>query len=168
MTGISNRLGWEEALDSEQARATRRGLSTGVVVIDLDELKEVNDADGHQAGDRLLTAAARSLQGAVRGEEVLARVGGDEFAVLATDCDQGCLEALMARLRSVLAAVDVRASIGAVTVPTGVPLREAWQQADKQMYVEKRGLPESGEPPALSTDQATLSTDEATEDREAS
>jgi diguanylate cyclase (GGDEF)-like protein len=75
----------------------------------------------------------------VRREDVLARVGGDEFAVLVSDCDPGCLDRLVARLREVLDAVGVRASIGAVSVPAGTGLRQAWSVADRQMYAEKHG-----------------------------
>ncbi len=139
LTGITNRAGWEEALGSEHARAVRRGLWTGLVSLDLDELKEINDRYGHPAGDALLVAAAESLQSVVRREDVLARVGGDEFAVLVSDCDPGCLDRLMARLRVVLDSVGVRASIGAVSVPAGTGLRQAWSIADRQMYAEKHG-----------------------------
>jgi diguanylate cyclase (GGDEF)-like protein len=137
LTGITNRLGWEEALASEQARASRRGLWTGLVSVDLDELKQMNDRFGHHAGDALILAAAESLQAVVRREDVLARVGGDEFAVLVSDCDVECLERLMDRLRAVLSAVDVRASVGAVSVPSGTSLRDAWKIADQEMYAEK-------------------------------
>jgi diguanylate cyclase (GGDEF)-like protein len=140
LTGITNRLGWEEALASEQARAARRGLWTGVVSVDLDELKQMNDRFGHHAGDALLLAAAESLQAVVRREDVLARVGGDEFAVLVSDCDADCLDRLITRLRTVLDTVGVRASVGAVSVPTGTSLQEAWQVADREMYAEKHGL----------------------------
>jgi diguanylate cyclase (GGDEF)-like protein len=137
LTGISNRLGWDEALASEQARASRRGLWTGLVSVDLDELKQINDRHGHQAGDGLLLATAESLQAVVRREDVLARVGGDEFAVLVSDCDAGCLDRLIGRLRAVLDGVGVRASVGAVSVPSGTSLLDAWHIADQQMYAEK-------------------------------
>ncbi|HSP37738.1 MAG TPA: diguanylate cyclase [Frankiaceae bacterium] len=140
LTGITNRLGWNEALASEQARASRRGLWTGVVSVDLDELKQINDRLGHPAGDALLVATAEGLQAVVRREDVLARVGGDEFVVLVSDCDVDCLDRLIARLRPVLDAVGVRASVGAASVPAGSSLKDAWQLADQQMYAEKHGL----------------------------
>lgn len=139
LTGITNRLGWDEALAGEQARASRRGLWTGLVAVDLDDLKVTNDRDGHEAGDGLLQAAAESLQAVVRREDVLARVGGDEFAVLVSDCDGECLDMLIRRLRQVLDSVGVRAAIGAVSVGPGTALREAWKLADLQMYAEKHG-----------------------------
>jgi diguanylate cyclase (GGDEF)-like protein len=141
LTGVTNRRGWEEALTSEEARANRRGLRTGLISLDLDDLKEVNDRAGHAAGDRLLVAAARSLTSVLRREDVLARTGGDEFAVLVVDCDDECLDHLVARLRSALNDVRVRASVGAVHVPAGSSLREAWQRADQRMYAEKRRDP---------------------------
>lgn len=139
LTGITNRAGWEDALDSEHARAVRRGLWTGLVSLDLDELKAINDRYGHPAGDALIVAAAESLQCVVRREDVLARVGGDEFAVLVSDSDPECLDRLVVRLRVVLDGVGVRASVGAVSVPAGTGLRQAWSVADRQMYAEKHG-----------------------------
>jgi diguanylate cyclase (GGDEF)-like protein len=140
LTGLDNRLGWDEALISEQSRATRRQLWTGLVSVDLDELKRINDRDGHAAGDELLVVAADALRSVVRREDVLARVGGDEFAVLAGDCDAGRLDRLISRLRLVLDTAGVRASVGAVSVPPGTVLRDAWRVADAEMYAEKRGL----------------------------
>jgi diguanylate cyclase (GGDEF)-like protein len=140
LTGIANRLGWNEALESEQARASRRGLRTGLVSVDLDDLKRINDLHGHDAGDRLLTVAAKGLQAVVRREDVLARTGGDEFAVLVSDCDAACLDRFVARLRPVLDRVGVRASIGAVSVTPGTTLREAWKLADQAMYAEKHAF----------------------------
>jgi diguanylate cyclase len=156
LTGITNRLGWDEALESEQSRASRRGLWTGLVSVDLDDLKRINDRHGHHAGDALLKATAKGLQAVVRREDVLARVGGDEFAVLVSDCDTECLELLVGRLRPVLEGVGVRASVGAVSVSSGTVLREAWKLADQQMYADKHGY--NGRPRDLDLTDAALRT----------
>ncbi|MCB0881154.1 MAG: EAL domain-containing protein [Thermoleophilia bacterium] len=81
LTGLANRALFHQHV--ERAVATGRG--TGVLFIDLDDFKAVNDTLGHAVGDRLLRAAARRLAGCVRGDDVVARLGGDEFAVLCMD-----------------------------------------------------------------------------------
>ncbi|MGZ4165643.1 MAG: sensor domain-containing diguanylate cyclase [Solirubrobacteraceae bacterium] len=82
LTGLPNRRAWEETLDRELARATRDGHPVCVAVLDLDDFKRYNDQRGHLAGDLLLTQAAESWRAQLRGGDVLARYGGDEFAAL--------------------------------------------------------------------------------------
>jgi diguanylate cyclase (GGDEF)-like protein/PAS domain S-box-containing protein len=82
LTGLPNRRAWEETLDRELARATRDGQPVCVAVLDLDEFKRYNDQRGHLAGDLLLTQAAEAWRAQLRGGDVLARFGGDEFAAL--------------------------------------------------------------------------------------
>lgn len=82
LTGLPNRRAWEETLDRELARAARDGQPVCVAVLDLDDFKRYNDQRGHLAGDLLLTQAAESWRAQLRGGDVLARYGGDEFAAL--------------------------------------------------------------------------------------
>jgi diguanylate cyclase (GGDEF)-like protein len=82
LTNLLNRRGWEQAADRGIARAERSGDSVTVVLLDLDRLKRINDELGHDAGDRVLCETGERLAAAFRGEDVMARVGGDEFAVL--------------------------------------------------------------------------------------
>ena len=85
LTGLPNRVTFHDRLLRDLARAKRRKEVVGVVLIDLDRFKEVNDTLGHAVGDRLLLAVARRLLGAVRETDTLARIGGDEFCVILTD-----------------------------------------------------------------------------------
>ena len=85
LTGLANRALVENHLDLAIARARRDGLSVAVMFFDLDDFKVVNDRLGHAAGDRLLTAAAERLRRILRGSDVLARHGGDEFLIVLSD-----------------------------------------------------------------------------------
>jgi diguanylate cyclase (GGDEF)-like protein len=98
LTGLANRRGWDEQLDRELARARRSGGAVSVALLDFDDFKGFNDAHGHQAGDRLLVAAAAAWQGQLRAVDVLCRWGGDEFAVLLPDCSEREIREIIARI----------------------------------------------------------------------
>jgi diguanylate cyclase (GGDEF)-like protein/PAS domain S-box-containing protein len=89
LTGLPNRRALQELLARELARAQRGGPAVGLLLIDLDDFKRVNDTLGHSAGDALLAEAARRLRTAVREGDLVARIGGDEFAVLASAAGSG-------------------------------------------------------------------------------
>lgn len=121
LTGLYNRRQFESVLASEFARWQRRESSIALIMLDLDHFKLVNDTWGHQAGDRVLVTLARILVAAVRREDMPARVGGEEFAIIMPDVPGD--EALQAaeRLRALVAAslfdigvetVEIRISIG--------------------------------------------------------
>ena len=82
LTGAANRRAFDAALGAELARAKRHDASLALVVFDFDGFKEINDRHGHAVGDDLLREVARKLQGQMRVSDVLARVGGDEFALI--------------------------------------------------------------------------------------
>jgi diguanylate cyclase (GGDEF)-like protein/PAS domain S-box-containing protein len=85
LTGLANRVVFVEAVDQAIGRARRTGTGFAVLYLDLDHFKDVNDTLGHPVGDELLRLAAERLQHAVRGTDVIARFGGDEFAVIVSD-----------------------------------------------------------------------------------
>lgn len=141
LTGLFNRAYLEAELER---LAGGRQFPVSVVMADVDGLKKVNDRLGHGAGDRLLQQAARVLMEAFRAEDVVARIGGDEFAVLLPGADSAIVEGLLERITASQEAVNcsgidcpVSLSLGAATVLSGEGLRKALQLADKRMYENK-------------------------------
>ena len=115
---------------------------------DVDRLKEANDRLGHAAGDELLKHAAEVFKNAFRREDVAARIGGDEFAALLPNTDEGALIEAMERLHQHLLQnnqenyrlpLPLSLSIGAATAQSGEELMTAWRMADQRMYREKKG-----------------------------
>jgi diguanylate cyclase (GGDEF)-like protein len=142
LTGVGNRLAWEESVDAARSRLARTGKPVSVVFVDLDRLKETNDRLGHDAGDRHIRGLAAALAQVVPEESTLARIGGDEFAVLALGLDEtGCGD-LVRSLRTTLAtlevgSVSVSASIGVAACPPCISLDEALRLADERLYADK-------------------------------
>lgn len=138
LTDLPNRRAWEERLQDEQHLLSGLREPNFISVIDLDSLKEINDRSGHHAGDKLLREAAHVLRGAVRDSDFVARVGGDEFAVLGLQ--SGAVDAswLSQRFGNALKAAGISASVGTVLAEPGQPLKWAWEDADRAMYREKR------------------------------
>ena len=139
LTGLGNRLAWDEAMSA--AAATNRRL--GVVVADLDYLKTVNDEHGHHAGDRYLQAGADVLKRCVRAGDLVVRLGGDEFAVLVHDADEGVSIELAARVEQTSRTVEVD-GLGRLSMTLGwavtsdvVSVHDAWRQADGHLYRAK-------------------------------
>lgn len=138
LTGTYNRRGWTRLLKAEDARCRRYGQSAGVVMADLDNLKQINDSLGHDAGDALLVRAARALDSAVRGGDALARIGGDEFAVLAIGVGTPELEHLRERAEHALREADVEATLGTGLRTRAQTLVQAYRAADLAMLQSKR------------------------------
>jgi len=137
LTGACNRRGWERMLAAEEERCRRYGHPAGVVIVDLDGLKETNDRGGHAAGDRLLRTAAAALRTTCRDSDVIARLGGDEFAILAVEAGGEATERLAGRLASALAATGVRASVGWACRRPAQSIGAAVEEADARMYQAK-------------------------------
>jgi diguanylate cyclase (GGDEF)-like protein/putative nucleotidyltransferase with HDIG domain len=144
LTGLLNRRGFEEAFDAELERARRAGSSLSVVVGDLDRFKRVNDALGHPAGDAALVRSARILTSGKRRFDSAARIGGDEFALLAADSDDHGAYVLAERVRGVLNdefASDrqpLTISFGVATFPLhGQSADSLLRAADQALYAAK-------------------------------
>jgi diguanylate cyclase (GGDEF)-like protein len=138
LTGVGNRRHWTRLLEAEESRARRHGVPASVVVLDLDDMKERNDRDGHAAGDALLRKTGAILHDVCRGHDVVARLGGDEFGVLAVGCGHDDAEALAARIGAALTEHGIAASIGFAGRHPAGGLLHAWRRADARMYEAKR------------------------------
>jgi diguanylate cyclase (GGDEF)-like protein len=139
MTGIYNRRGWRQLLTLEEQRCRDEHTTAGVVVVDLDRLKQTNDSQGHTAGDVLIQRAAQELSRSVRAIDVVARLGGDEFVVLILDVGPTELARHAARLEQALRAAGVAATLGYSWRGPGRDLGEAYREADLLMLDAKRG-----------------------------
>jgi diguanylate cyclase (GGDEF)-like protein len=137
LTGLLNRRGLELVGDRVLAAARRDGRAVGVLFLDLDGLKPVNDRLGHAAGDAVLVDVGRRLAAAFREADAVARVGGDEFAVLLHGPQVDTVELLRQRAQHCLA--GIAASVGAAVSeePVSVSLAQLVDAADAAMYQEK-------------------------------
>lgn len=145
LTGLPNRRLLRDRLFRELRRRERYGGIVAVAYVDLDDFKGVNDSHGHEAGDTLLRAVAERLRDTVRAEDSLARLSGDEFAVVARVDDVEDAARLAGRIRAALSGlvrvdgetVPLQASVGLVVALPGEEAEEVLDRADAAMYVEK-------------------------------
>jgi diguanylate cyclase (GGDEF)-like protein/PAS domain S-box-containing protein len=140
LTGLCNRYGFEEALgNSPEGQAS-------LVLIDLDNFKQVNDALGHDAGDLVLAEAGRRLSRQGRSGDIVARIGGDEFGIILYEAGQPLAEKVASRIVQELgvpyqldaAFPPVGASVGVCCAEPGADLNEARILADGALYAAKR------------------------------
>ena len=122
LTGLANRRVLDERIDYEIARHTRQDEPFVVLALDLDGFKAVNDRFGHDAGDEVLRATAAALLEAVRAQDTVVRLGGDEFCILAPQTDRHSAAHLTTRVLASLAGISVglpgiSASVGAAVFP---------------------------------------------------
>jgi diguanylate cyclase (GGDEF)-like protein len=142
LTGALNRRAFQTWAERERLRAVRAGTVTSVVYMDLDDFKAVNDRLGHRAGDRLLTSFAAAVAGAIRGTDLFARIGGDEFVVLLPDTDVRSAMRVADRLKRVSCSAcdtdSITASVGIATFRSPPDtVDEMVDAADVQMYRAK-------------------------------
>lgn len=147
MTGVYNRNGWQKLIEKEEQRCHRYGHTAGILIIDLDDLKDINDSEGHGAGDALLHKAAKLLQQCNRASDIIARLGGDEFGILGVEMNSKQTEALGERVQQALTSGDINASVGWATRHGEVDINQAIKQADRMMYAHKRRRKHSAEDP---------------------
>ena len=141
LTGLYNRHYMRDELTRMTAYATRHHGSFGVISLDLDDLKIVNDARGHQAGDDLLRAVADALRAVLRTEDVAVRTGGDEFVILVPDADRAAAMIVVHRIEQRLAgsAASGGASVSAGTAVwrRGTDPDVTLHEADEELYRAK-------------------------------
>jgi diguanylate cyclase len=155
LTGIANRLAFEQRFAGEWQRARRYERPLGVLLLDLDGLKQVNDTDGHEAGDRLITAAADQIAAHTRQSDLAARLAGDEFVVLCPETPRAGLEQLGAKLTEQLAHEGIAASVGgAELLDSDADPAALLGRADAAMYEEKARRRGTQEAPTARADLA--------------
>lgn len=144
LTGLANRRRFTEALRNEMARARRTSQPLGLLMLDIDHLKRINDSYGHPAGDAAIRHVAEALRRGRRETDVTARLGGEEFALLLPDTDRGGAARAAERIRQELSESAVQ-GVGTVTVSVGVatsPEDAADEKvllkiADERLYLAK-------------------------------
>jgi len=143
LTALANHRTFHEALGAEAARAMRHGRSLSLVLVDLDHFKRVNVVHGHQAGDEVLAQVARRLAAVVRPGELVARVGGEEFAVILPDSDDLAAWQVAERLREAIrthpfpAVGHMTASAGVCGLDQAGTAEELYRLADGALYWAK-------------------------------
>ena len=140
LTGLFNRRAWDNLIGLEEERCKRYGHPTAILMIDLNNLKTVNDSLGHTAGDELIQKAATALKGCVRSNDIVARLGGDEFAILSIENNQVNAENLVNRVLQVFAEANISAAIGLAMRNPLNGLLKALQEADEKMYAHKKKI----------------------------
>src|SRR5436190_8773030 len=146
LTGLANRPEFERAIDRAVASADRHKRRLALMMIDLDNLKEINDTYGHHVGDEAIRVLAAELQRAVRATDTCGRLGGDEFGVAMPDADERDAREVGIRVREALEhlnrtaklPVPVEFSIGITAWRQGLDWQAMYQAADKALYVDKR------------------------------
>lgn len=156
LTAVANRRAFDRGLGAELARARRSKQPFALAVMDLNGFKALNDAEGHAAGDRVLKTAADAWLGELRVSDTLARVGGDEFAALLPDCDEGHAVPLAARLRRVVPHL-AGAGVGIAVWDGSEDAATLLRRADQALYADKarRAADRIGDPERLAAVAAT-------------
>jgi diguanylate cyclase (GGDEF)-like protein len=146
LTGLANRPEFERAIDRAVAASERHKRRLALMMIDLDNLKQINDEHGHHVGDEAIRVLAHELQRAVRATDTCGRLGGDEFGVAMPDADEHHATEVAARVRhslehlnrSAKLPVRVEFSIGIASWKPGMDWQAMYVQADKELYADKR------------------------------
>ena len=147
LTGMQNRRYFDDALREYLDEFRRISKPVGLMILDLDHFKEVNDTHGHDVGDEVLRAVASCLKDMTRYHDVVARLGGEEFAVVAPNMDNDLLMKLAERIRKAVAAMAIVSGNVRLKITTSVGLAvwdgkegadEFYRRADSLLYQAKR------------------------------
>ena len=144
LTALPNRRVFQEQLEKDCKRATRTGLPIAVAILDLDNFKMINDAHGHPVGDVVLVEAANRLKAISRGEELVARLGGEEFAIVMLNCEEKDLPTACERFRHAICdspfnqGITMTASVGGASGRGHAEPEELVRLADDALYIAKK------------------------------
>ena len=146
LTGVANRTAFFEKANKELKRSRRLSYDLGLIMLDLDHFKSVNDNYGHDAGDEVLKLVTHSMSKCLREEDTLGRLGGEEFAIIVPGADKQGMHKLARRLHESLKLQDfsfleknkkITVSIGYTKVNTNEPFKSALKRADEHLYSAK-------------------------------
>jgi len=143
LTGLYNRRSGEQRLKEEIARAQRHGRALTVLVLDMNGLKSINDRYGHASGDEAIKTLAARLSRAIRGSDLAARIGGDEFMLLLPECKPEEVRHVLGRLHALQIEIgahveDFSFSAGWTDYVPGELPEDLMKRADAALYVNKR------------------------------
>ena len=148
LTGMQNRRYFDDALKEYLEQFRRIDKPVGLMIVDLDHFKQVNDTHGHDVGDEVLRAIAGCLRGMTRYHDVVARLGGEEFAIVAPNMEIDNFMRFAERIRKAIAATPIAAGDVLLKVTASVGLAiwdhketadELYRRADQQLYEAKKG-----------------------------
>lgn len=145
LTGLANRRRFERQLEREVARTMRYGRAFCLLMLDIDDFKQVNDNYGHEAGDEAIKSLAKTLQEGTRGVDLAARIGGEEFAIVLTETSLNSAMEVAERLRLAIKSIQIpmvgqiAASFGVAEYPSSAQTaRDLLAIADAALYKAKR------------------------------
>lgn len=146
LTGMQNRRYFDDALREYLAEFGHIGKPVGLMILDLDKFKAINDTHGHDVGDRVLQSVAHCLLSFTRYHDVVARMGGEEFAVVVPNMDEYRLQKFAERIRQAISELSIGAGDVTLQVTTSIGLAvwdgaetpdEFYRRADKMLYLAK-------------------------------
>ncbi len=146
LTGVANRGAFLQASNEELSRSRRLSYDIGVMMLDLDHFKAINDTYGHDAGDEVLKQVSKAMSNCLRKEDTLGRIGGEEFAIITPGADKGGMHKLASRLQQSIALLNfpflpedknITVSIGYTKISNDENFKAALKRADVHLYTAK-------------------------------
>jgi len=146
LTGIANRLSFFYKADKEHNRSKRLSYDVGVMMLDLDHFKLINDTYGHAAGDEVLQKVSQVMAGCLREEDTIGRIGGEEFSIVVPGADKLGLHYLASRLREIVQSQEfsflgkgkkITISMGYTMIKNNEDFKSALKRADEHLYTAK-------------------------------